>query len=160
MLLTLTRSGVVDLIGRQWFFVRVHDAVQVCLQHVQSLNDTPRSESPLHENKPSIFKRLSKQRQEELSLSELESGNKEIPTSKDDDTSHLEPLLSKKHWGSIAWIFFFFFFMYVKLCPILCKYIMIRCFMYVCTHWFVVLMGPTIQIVHAERIQIHIEFLK
>ncbi|KAL0349221.1 UNVERIFIED_CONTAM: Sulfate transporter 4.1, chloroplastic [Sesamum angustifolium] len=90
VLLTLTRSGVVDLIGREWYFVRVHDAVQVCLQHVQRLNESPRTQSPLLENKSSLFQRVLRQRQEEVSLSQLESGNREI------DTSHLEPLLSKK----------------------------------------------------------------
>ncbi|GJN40340.1 hypothetical protein PR202_gb29545 [Eleusine coracana subsp. coracana] len=34
--LLLSRSGIIDLIGAGWCFVRVHDAVQVCLQHVQS----------------------------------------------------------------------------------------------------------------------------
>ncbi|XP_011091483.1 sulfate transporter 4.1, chloroplastic [Sesamum indicum] len=90
VLLTLTRSGVVNLIGREWYFVRVHDAVQVCLQHVQRLNESPRTQSSLLENKSSLFQRVLRQRQEEVSLSQLESGNREI------DTSHLEPLLSKK----------------------------------------------------------------
>ena len=35
VLLTLSRSGVVE-IGKEWYFVRVHEAVQVCLQHVRS----------------------------------------------------------------------------------------------------------------------------
>ncbi|KAK6145333.1 hypothetical protein DH2020_022153 [Rehmannia glutinosa] len=95
VLLTLTRSGVVDLIGREWYFVRVHDAVQVCLQRVQSLTDSPRTQSSLLENRSSLFQRLPKQRPED-SLSQLESGNREIFTSKDEVTSHLEPLLSKK----------------------------------------------------------------
>lgn len=95
VLLTLTKSGVVDLIGRDWFFVRVHDAVQVCLQHVQSLTDSSRSQSPFLEKKSSLFNRLLKQRPEEASLSQLESGNREISSSRD-ETSHLEPLLSKK----------------------------------------------------------------
>ncbi|PIN04325.1 Sulfate/bicarbonate/oxalate exchanger SAT-1 and related transporters (SLC26 family) [Handroanthus impetiginosus] len=96
VLMTLTKSGMVDLIGREWYFVRVHDAVQVCLQRVQSLNEPPRTQSSLPDNnKPSLFQRLLKQRPEEPSLSQLESGNRDIFTSKD-DTSHLEPLLSKK----------------------------------------------------------------
>lgn len=95
VLLTLTKSGVVDLIGRDWFFVRVHDAVQVCLQHVQSLTDSSKSQSPLLEKKSSLFNRLLKQRPEEASLSQLESGTREISLSRD-ETSHLEPLLSKK----------------------------------------------------------------
>ncbi|KAK1271178.1 hypothetical protein QJS04_geneDACA019985 [Acorus gramineus] len=45
---TLARAGLVDLIGKEWYFVRVHDAVQVCLQHVQNLTEsssTPKSSS-------------------------------------------------------------------------------------------------------------------
>ncbi|XP_057785003.1 probable sulfate transporter 4.2 [Salvia miltiorrhiza] len=95
VLLTLTRAEVVDLIGREWFFVRVHDAVQVCLQHVQSLTDSSMSQSPLLEKKSSLFNRLLKQRSEEAALSQLESGNREISASRD-DAGHLEPLLSKK----------------------------------------------------------------
>ncbi|XP_010558766.1 PREDICTED: sulfate transporter 4.1, chloroplastic-like [Tarenaya hassleriana] len=41
--LTLAKSGMVELIGKEWYFVRVHDAVQVCLQNVQRLNQTPRT---------------------------------------------------------------------------------------------------------------------
>ncbi|KAA8534262.1 hypothetical protein F0562_031779 [Nyssa sinensis] len=74
VLLTLTRSGVVDLIGKEWYFVRVHDAVQVCLQHVQNLNDIPKTLEPSPENKPSLFQRLLRQRAEEFSAPELESG--------------------------------------------------------------------------------------
>ncbi|KAJ3683989.1 hypothetical protein LUZ61_013153 [Rhynchospora tenuis] len=33
----LSKSGLIDLIGKEWYFVRVHDAVQVCLQHVQNV---------------------------------------------------------------------------------------------------------------------------
>ncbi|XP_042398288.1 sulfate transporter 4.1, chloroplastic-like [Zingiber officinale] len=41
--LLLSRSRVIELIGVEWFFVRVHDAVQVCLQHVQNMNpSTPK----------------------------------------------------------------------------------------------------------------------
>ncbi|GLJ55379.1 hypothetical protein SUGI_1188950 [Cryptomeria japonica] len=32
---TLARSGVLELIGKEWYFVRVHDAVQVCLSLMQ-----------------------------------------------------------------------------------------------------------------------------
>ncbi|XP_078429472.1 sulfate transporter 4.1, chloroplastic-like [Wolffia australiana] len=41
VLLTLSRSGLFDLIGKDWFFVRTHDAVQVCLQLVQSYSVAP-----------------------------------------------------------------------------------------------------------------------
>ncbi|ESQ48780.1 hypothetical protein EUTSA_v10020199mg [Eutrema salsugineum] len=40
VLLTLARSGIVELIGKEWYFVRVHDAVQVCLHYVESSNQT------------------------------------------------------------------------------------------------------------------------
>ncbi|KAG2627181.1 hypothetical protein PVAP13_3KG227912 [Panicum virgatum] len=38
--LLLSRSGILDLIGAAWCFVRVHDAVQVCLQHVQNASSS------------------------------------------------------------------------------------------------------------------------
>ncbi|XP_057436357.1 sulfate transporter 4.1, chloroplastic-like isoform X1 [Lotus japonicus] len=79
VLVTLSRSGVVELIGKEWYFVRVHDAVQVCLQHVQSLKSG--SSSP----------------QSRLSFSsatDLESGTGRLSLSRDRD-SPLEPLLSK-----------------------------------------------------------------
>ncbi|KAL3523767.1 hypothetical protein ACH5RR_016601 [Cinchona calisaya] len=95
VLLTLTRSGVVDLIGKEWYFVRVHDAVQVCLQHVQSLTEAPKtSESPL-DNRPSFLRRLLKQRTEEVSNTDLESGQKQNSSYKDADPQ-LEPLLLRK----------------------------------------------------------------
>ncbi|XP_061974072.1 sulfate transporter 4.1, chloroplastic-like isoform X2 [Populus nigra] len=89
VLLTLTKAGIVELIGKEWYFVRVHDAVQVCLQHVQSLNQTPKNPDSFAEDKPSFFQRLSKQREEDLSIAELESGDKITEP-------HLEPLLSRK----------------------------------------------------------------
>ncbi|XP_042018343.1 probable sulfate transporter 4.2 [Salvia splendens] len=95
VLLTLTKAEVVDLIGREWFFVRVHDAVQVCLQKVQSLTNSSTSQSPLLEKKSSLFNRLLKQSSEEAALSQLESGTRESASSRD-YISHLEPLLSKK----------------------------------------------------------------
>lgn len=98
VLLTLTKSGVVDLIGKEWYFVRVHDAVQVCLQHVQSLKESspsPRAPMSMPEDKPSLFKRLLKYKPEESSPSQLESGNRQSLISKNDGT-HSEPLLSRK----------------------------------------------------------------
>ncbi|KAL5133703.1 Transaldolase [Glycine soja] len=77
VLLTLSRSGLVELIGKEWYFVRVHDAVQVCLQHVQSLkgaSNSPQAPFSSVENKPSLFARLSKERVEKLSITDLESG--------------------------------------------------------------------------------------
>ncbi|KAJ6900473.1 hypothetical protein NC652_026552 [Populus alba x Populus x berolinensis] len=95
VLLTLTKAGIVELIGKEWYFVRVHDAVQVCLQHVQSLNQTPKNPDSFAEDKPSFFKRLSKQREEDLSIAELESGDKKTSVPKFTEP-HLEPLLSRK----------------------------------------------------------------
>ncbi|KAL3581502.1 hypothetical protein D5086_015834 [Populus alba] len=73
VLLTLTKAGIVELLGKERYFVRVHDAVQVCLQHVQSSTQSPKKPDPSAEEKPRIFKRLSKQREEDLSIAELES---------------------------------------------------------------------------------------
>ncbi|KAJ6432728.1 hypothetical protein OIU84_019885 [Salix udensis] len=73
VLLTLTKAGIVELIGKEWYFVRVHDAVQVCLQHVQSLNQTPKNPVSSGEDKQDFFQRLSKQREEDLSIAELEA---------------------------------------------------------------------------------------
>lgn len=96
VLLTLSRSGVVELIGKEWYFVRVHDAVQVCLQHVQSLKQTSNTpDPPPDDKKPSLFQRLLKQRGEDLSITDLESGGQKSQTSKDTDPQ-LEPLLSRK----------------------------------------------------------------
>lgn len=95
VLLTLARSGLVELIGKEWFFVRVHDAVQVCLQHVQSLNETPKASEALSDDYPSFFQRLLGQRAEGFSTEELESGDRQSPASKDKDPQ-LEPLLSRR----------------------------------------------------------------
>ncbi|XP_058182415.1 sulfate transporter 4.1, chloroplastic-like isoform X2 [Rhododendron vialii] len=95
VLLTLARSGMVELIGKEWFFVRVHDAVQVCLQHVQSLNETPKASEALSDDYPSFFQRLLGQRAEGFSTEELESGDRQSPVSKDKDPQ-LEPLLSRR----------------------------------------------------------------
>ncbi|XP_059625364.1 sulfate transporter 4.1, chloroplastic-like [Cornus florida] len=65
VLLTMAKSGVVNLIGREWYFVRVHDAFQVCLQHVQSLKETSKTpDEGTTREKPSIFRRLLKHRAE------------------------------------------------------------------------------------------------
>lgn len=84
-----------ELIGKEWYFVRVHDAVQVCLQHVQSINEGAKTAEPLEEDKPSLFQRLLKQRREDFSKAELESGD-QAPSTPADSDSQLEPLLSRK----------------------------------------------------------------
>ncbi|KAI4351112.1 hypothetical protein L6164_005497 [Bauhinia variegata] len=98
VLLTLSRAGVMELIGKEWYFVRVHDAVQVCLQHVQSLKGSSSGVQASHsspEDKPSLLQSLLKQRGENLSITDLESGNGRSSLPKDTD-SQLEPLLPKK----------------------------------------------------------------
>ncbi|KAK6790302.1 hypothetical protein RDI58_014102 [Solanum bulbocastanum] len=95
VLLTLAKAGVIDLIGKEWYFVRVHDAVQVCLQHVQRLTEFPKAHDSLAENKSSLFQRLLNQRKDEFFQPELESGVHESLLSKDTNPQ-LEPLLSKK----------------------------------------------------------------
>ncbi|PHU18560.1 putative sulfate transporter 4.2 [Capsicum chinense] len=95
VLLTLAKAGVVDLIGKEWYFVRVHDAVQICLQHVQRLTEFPKAQDFLAENKPSLFQRLLNQRKDEFFQPELESGVRESLLSKDTNPQ-LEPLMSKK----------------------------------------------------------------
>ncbi|XP_055811326.1 probable sulfate transporter 4.2 [Solanum dulcamara] len=95
VLLTLAKAGVVDLIGKEWYFVRVHDAVQICLQHVQRLTEFPKAQDFLAENKPSLFQRLLNQRKDDFFQPELESGVHESLLSKDTNPQ-LEPLLSKK----------------------------------------------------------------
>ncbi|GLT66914.1 hypothetical protein SLA2020_392540 [Shorea laevis] len=95
VLLTLSKAGVVELIGKEWYFVRVHDAVQVCLQHVESLNETPKTSNPLPGDRPSFLQRLLKHTEESSSSSDLESGNNVRSDSKNVDPS-LEPLLPRK----------------------------------------------------------------
>lgn len=95
ILLTFTKSGVVDMIGKEWFFVRVHDAVQVCLQHVQNIKEMPTTPDPPPEESPSLLQRLLRQTGEDLSIPELESGNQSPPASTDTDPQ-LEPLLPRK----------------------------------------------------------------
>jgi sulfate transporter 4 len=51
VLLTLARAGIVELIGKEWFFVRVHDAVQVCVHYVNRPTDVEES------SKPSLWRR-------------------------------------------------------------------------------------------------------
>ncbi|KAG9139519.1 hypothetical protein Leryth_022520 [Lithospermum erythrorhizon] len=97
VLVTMARSGLVDLVGKEWYFVRVHDAVQVCLQYVQSLNDSPRAQEPSNDenNKHNKFQRLLRQRTEEFAAADIEAaGGLDLFSSETDPK--LEPLLSKR----------------------------------------------------------------
>lgn len=95
VLLTLSRSGVVEMIGKEWYFVRVHDAVQVCLQYVQGLKETPQTADPAIGERPNVIQRLLKQRSEDSSIVQLESGYLGSSVS-EDSNPQLEPLLSRK----------------------------------------------------------------
>ena len=73
----------------------MEDAVQVCLQHVQSLNQAPKHEDRLPDDKSDFFRRLLAQRGEDSAVSDLESGNRNMPISNNTDPQQ-EPLLSRK----------------------------------------------------------------
>ncbi|PPR89393.1 hypothetical protein GOBAR_AA31292 [Gossypium barbadense] len=91
VLLMLSKSGLVELIGKEWYFVRVHDAVQVCLQHVESIKEdhmASGSDSSPEETESSFFKSLLKQRGEDSSVAQLESGTNNKPS----DLKHSDPL--------------------------------------------------------------------
>ncbi|KAI3508614.1 hypothetical protein L1887_23623 [Cichorium endivia] len=92
VLLTLAKSGLIEQVGKEWCFVRVHDAVQVCLQHVPNSNNALPKIPEISPDKHSKFlERLGTRRKEDLSTSEMESGERD----KDPDPQ-LEPLLSRK----------------------------------------------------------------
>ncbi|KAL8257579.1 hypothetical protein R6Q59_029620 [Mikania micrantha] len=97
VLLTLSKSGFIDLVGKEWCFVRVHDAVQVCLQHVQTSAVSPRSPQISIHNSASFSERLNERlnRKEDLSAADMESGRRERLTSIDAD-SIMQPLLAGK----------------------------------------------------------------
>ncbi|KAK4790309.1 hypothetical protein SAY86_017613 [Trapa natans] len=102
VLLNLTKAGVGELIGKEWYFVRVHDAVQVCLQHVQAIKEASKataatSDPPPEEERPSFLQRLLRQRGEDMSIPELESGYPNPSSALSGGTDpQLEPLLSRK----------------------------------------------------------------
>lgn len=101
VLLTLSRSGVVEMIGKEWYFVRVHDALQVCLQHVQSLKETPKTTDSGLEDRPSFFRRLLKRREDDSTIAQLESGDGTSPICVESDPQS-EPLLSRKSWSALG----------------------------------------------------------
>lgn len=100
VLLTLAKSGFIDLVGKEWCFVRVHDAVQVCLQYVQtSTSRSPRTPRLSLHNSTSYSERLNEilneKRKEDFSASEMESGERERLYSNEANLM-LEPLLEGK----------------------------------------------------------------
>ncbi|KAL9226094.1 hypothetical protein vseg_001944 [Gypsophila vaccaria] len=92
VLLTLTKASLVDLIGKEWYFVRVHDAVQVCLQHVQGLNEKPTTPNSVFDGKPSFFQRLGRRR-DDLPTVDLESGGRRTLVASSSNSQLQVPLL-------------------------------------------------------------------
>ncbi|CAG7911331.1 unnamed protein product [Brassica rapa] len=67
--MTIARSGMVELVGKEWYFVRVHDAVQVCLTYVQSSNSEDKKE-------PSFLRRFGNNgSSNNSSYSDIQPGN-------------------------------------------------------------------------------------
>ncbi|KAK1415610.1 hypothetical protein QVD17_31393 [Tagetes erecta] len=96
VLLTLSKSGFIDFVGKEWCFVRVHDAVQVCLQHVQTSTSSPRTPRLSLFNSRSFSERLNERmnHKEDLSAAEMESGERERLISIDTDPI-TQPLLAR-----------------------------------------------------------------
>ncbi|KAM7270075.1 hypothetical protein ACFE04_029289 [Oxalis oulophora] len=93
VLLSLSKAELVELVGKEWYFVRVHDAVQVCLQHVQSLEGTT-PKSATSDDRATFSQRFSRQRGEGGSSSvDEESG---VPSDPKNTDSLSEPLLIPK----------------------------------------------------------------
>lgn len=62
VLLTLSRAGLIELIGKRWYFVSVHDAVKACLQHMQSFHGpSPRAGDLTAGRQQGFLQRLWKQ---------------------------------------------------------------------------------------------------
>lgn len=96
VLVTLTKAGLVDLIGKEWYFVRVHDAVQVCLQHVQGgLNELPGVPESLMEGKRGFFQRSSLKKEGGPTV-DIESGHQTPSSSSSSEPQLQEPLLPKR----------------------------------------------------------------
>ncbi|XP_057523788.1 probable sulfate transporter 4.2 isoform X1 [Amaranthus tricolor] len=91
VLKSLTRAGLVELIGKEWYFVRVHDAAQVCFQHVQEF-EMPRTPDSIKGGKPSSFLRLA-QKNETATTIDLESGVHTSSVASNSDHQLQEPLL-------------------------------------------------------------------
>ncbi|XP_072958799.1 probable sulfate transporter 4.2 isoform X2 [Typha angustifolia] len=46
VLITLSRAGLIELIGKRWYFVSVHDAVKACLQYMENFLGSIRNQTP------------------------------------------------------------------------------------------------------------------
>ncbi|XP_020689218.1 probable sulfate transporter 4.2 isoform X2 [Dendrobium catenatum] len=77
--LSLFKSGLLDILGKEWCFVRVHDAVQVCLQRVQKLHGLVRNNSDQTPRKQlSFLQSLWKQGEEANSYTEPLLSEKDV----------------------------------------------------------------------------------
>lgn len=77
--LSLYKSGLLDMIGKEWCFVRVHDAVQVCLQRVQKQHGVvPNLSQSQTQNKFTFLQSLWKQGENSDSYSEPLLSQKEV----------------------------------------------------------------------------------
>ncbi|KAJ0962276.1 hypothetical protein J5N97_030104 [Dioscorea zingiberensis] len=80
VLRTLSRAGLIELIGKKWYFVSVHDAVKACLQQMQNFHGTtPRIGDQSAGRQPSFMQRQWRHHQ-----------------SGDESSTDQEPLLSPK----------------------------------------------------------------
>lgn len=67
VLLTLARSHLIELIGKSWFFVSVHDAVKACIQQTPNLMGTSpggRRDAAAQTSQPGLVQKLRKQEDE------------------------------------------------------------------------------------------------
>ncbi|XP_020593458.1 sulfate transporter 4.1, chloroplastic-like isoform X1 [Phalaenopsis equestris] len=77
--LSLFKSGLLDILGKEWCFVRVHDAVQICLQRVQKLHGLVSHNSDQTPRKQySFLQSLWKQGEETNSYSEPLLSEKDV----------------------------------------------------------------------------------
>ncbi|PKA63258.1 putative sulfate transporter 4.2 [Apostasia shenzhenica] len=77
--LSLSKSGLLDIIGKEWCFVRIHDAVQVCLQYVQKMKGmAAKMSEPPPRRQLSFLRSLWKQGDDSSSYSEPLLLDKEV----------------------------------------------------------------------------------
>ncbi|KAK9126897.1 hypothetical protein Scep_015743 [Stephania cephalantha] len=83
VLLTLAKAGLMELIGKEWYFVRIHDAVQVCLQYVANAKGSAETVKHSFDRKPSLSQKFQAQLGDTTSSPELAPGDHDSLTSRD-----------------------------------------------------------------------------
>ncbi|KAK9154227.1 hypothetical protein Sjap_001707 [Stephania japonica] len=83
VLLTLAKAGLMELIGKEWYFVRIHDAVQVCLQYVANAKGSAETVKHSFDRKPSLSQKFQAQLGDNTSSPELAPGDNDSLTSRD-----------------------------------------------------------------------------